>query len=97
MDLTTSAGTREFLLLCLDGRRKRTATQLARVMQLQPTFADAVDQHAPELAVLRRRAEDAQMAAASAKAAADRARSEYGAALESWARASASTSTGEAR
>jgi protein involved in temperature-dependent protein secretion len=97
MDLTTPAGTREFLLLCLDGRRKRTAAQLARVMQLQPTFADAVDQHAPEIAVLRRRAETAQTAAEKAKAAADRARSEYGKALESWARASHATSAGGAR
>ncbi|MFF0409108.1 hypothetical protein ACFYUY_01565 [Kitasatospora sp. NPDC004745] len=86
MDLTTPSGTREFLLLCLDGRKKRTAAQLVKVLELQPTFADAVDVHAPDLAMLRRQVEEARTAEAKAKGAADRAEKVYATALESWIR-----------
>ncbi|MEU8920353.1 hypothetical protein AB0D10_05355 [Kitasatospora sp. NPDC048545] len=86
MDLTTPSGTQEFLLICLDGRKKRTAVQLVRVLELQPTFADAVDVHAPDLAALRRQVEEARAAQAKAKAAADRAMKDYANALESWIR-----------
>ncbi|MGA5820859.1 hypothetical protein ACPC54_23700 [Kitasatospora sp. NPDC094028] len=86
MDLTTSDGTREFLLLCLDGRRKRTPVQLVRVLELQPAFADAVDAHAPDLAALRQQVEEARDAEVKAKGAADRARRAYADALETWIR-----------
>ncbi|MEV7770529.1 hypothetical protein [Kitasatospora sp. NPDC086791] len=86
MDLTTPGGTREFLLLCLDGPRKRTAVQLVKVLELQPTFADAVDVHAPDLAALRRQVEEARAAQAKAKGVADRARRAYADALETWIR-----------
>jgi hypothetical protein len=86
MDLTTPGGTRGFLLLCLDGRKKRTAVQLVRVLELQPTFADAVDVHAPDLAALRQQVEEARAAETKAKAAAGRAVKAYATALESWIR-----------
>jgi hypothetical protein len=87
MDLTTSTGTREFLLLCLDGRRKRTPLRLAKILlELQPQQADAVDTHAPDLAVLRQQVEEARKAAAKAKSAHEQAQRAYATALESWIR-----------
>lgn len=86
MDLTTREGTRSFLLLCLDGRRKRTAAQLVRVLDLQAPMADAVELHAPELADARQALTDARKAAAKANGAAARAQEAYATALETWVR-----------
>jgi hypothetical protein len=77
MDLSTPQGLRAFLILCLDGPRKRTPAKLASVM---PTYmVDALQEHAPEVVAARDAAHEAQLAA-------DRAQRAYVKKLEVWIR-----------
>lgn len=84
MDLTTPYGLRAFLVICLDGRRKRTPAKLAATMP--DWMAGALQEHAPEVAAARDAAHDAQLAA-------DRAQRAYVRKLEAWIRHPATTST----
>jgi hypothetical protein len=82
MDLTTPQGLRDFLTLCLDGRRKRTPAKLASVM---PTYmVDALQEHAPDVTAARDAAHQAQLAA-------DRAQRAYVKKLEAWIRTDSTT------
>ncbi|MFE2346447.1 hypothetical protein [Kitasatospora cineracea] len=87
MDLTTPEGTRAFLLICLDGRKKRTGAKLATFEM--PWFLDAIRQHAPEVIAHRDAAEDARRSA-------DRAQRAYATALETWIRTPNGTTETEA-
>jgi hypothetical protein len=77
VDLTTRAGLRHFLLLALDGPRKRTAAKLATFKM--PWLLNALREHAPDVIAARDAAEDARRAA-------DRAQREYARQLEQWIR-----------
>lgn len=77
MDLTTRDGLRHFLLLALDGRKKRTAAKVATFKM--PWLLDALREHAPEVIAARDAAEDARRAA-------DRAQQAYARRLEQWIR-----------
>lgn len=77
MDLSTPNGLRAFLTICLDGPRKRTPTKLAQVMP--GWMADAIREHAPEVAAARDAAHEARLAA-------DRAQRAYVRQLEAWIR-----------
>lgn len=78
MDLTTRDGLRHFLLLALDGPKKRTAARVATFKQ--PWLLNALREHAPDVIAARDAAEDARRAA-------DRTQREYARRLELWARA----------
>lgn len=79
MDITTRDGLRAFLLLALDGRKKRTSAKLATFKM--PWLLEALREHAPDVIARRDAAEDARRAA-------DRAQAAYATALESWVRSS---------
>jgi hypothetical protein len=86
VDLSTPGGLREFLVICLDGQRKRTPAKLAKVM---PSWmADAVREHAPDVAAARDAAHEAQLAA-------DRAQRAYVGKLEAWIRQPTDATTQE--
>ncbi|MFC8447629.1 hypothetical protein [Kitasatospora sp. NPDC057223] len=82
MDLTTPQGLRGLLVLCLDGRRKRTPAKLASVMP--PYMVKALQEHAPDVAAARAAARQAQLAA-------DRAQRAYVKKLEAWIRTPGTT------
>lgn len=77
MDITTHDGLRAFLLLALDGRKKRTGAKLATFEM--PWLLDALREHAPDVIAHRDAAQDARRAA-------DRAQRAYATALEKWVR-----------